>query len=225
VPAQDASRSGSLRALAAPGAAFLGISGYLNSPAASRAPTPAPKDKAHPWEQLDSDDGGEGFWITRAMRGQRVDSPALPESDIGTSAHTRPQTPEKAAVPLSPRLQRTPSRHLRTPSPLPGRTPSPARHDSASIQITPPRMKKLPTPAWRQRDEVDALGDVSAPSTPSHSRASSQTRPNASPGRLGGVLQHLHERRQRRADEDRIDPFFSPKPGREELPDETGRAV
>ncbi|BEJ15493.1 hypothetical protein CspHIS471_0500980 [Cutaneotrichosporon sp. HIS471] len=242
VPATEGSHSGSLRALAAPGAAFLGMRGYVSSPTPD-APGPAVK-QAHPWKELDSSDDtdeNEGFWITRAVHGRRVHSPALPESEIGSRHPTRAPTPEKAGARLSPSLG--PSTSSRSPSPSPiqvtqvHHTPPSLPTDSpASIQITPPRMKKLPTPAWNKRDEVDALGE--ATSTPTPERAGtpdsrtplgtpSGTRamPHASPGRLGALLQQLNEQRQRRADEARIDPYYSPKPGREELEEETGRAL
>ncbi|GMK56113.1 hypothetical protein CspeluHIS016_0211690 [Cutaneotrichosporon spelunceum] len=246
VPPTEGYYSGSLRALAAPGAAFLGMRGYVPSPAPGDTPTHVPNHKTHPWKELSSSDDlydGEGFWVTRAAHGHRDQSPALPESEIGSRHATRATTPEKAAAPLSPSQRpSTPSRES-SPSPLPyayppsvkvtprRQVPVPLPAESpSSVQLTPPRMKKLPIPAWKKRDEVDALGD-SAASTPecttSGSRTPSFTRttPHTSPGRLGGLLQELREQRRLREAELRIDPYYNPKQRDEEVAEEAGRAL
>lgn len=89
--------SGSLRKLAAPGAAFLNMRGFLSTPTPSRSPTPAPppplKDKGHPWAPLpDAGQGQEpanhGFWVTRAVEREReADAEAM------QARHSRTEDP------------------------------------------------------------------------------------------------------------------------------------
>lgn len=117
-PSSQASNSGSLRALAAPGAAFLSLREYLSTPTPPRAQTPSsnlpPSGTTHPWKKLrdTSDDGmvaergqdpaEHGFLVTPALDLAKDDGLSIGGTRLGSGSMNSPREMEPALPESNP---------------------------------------------------------------------------------------------------------------------------